>query len=136
MLAVSSLPPVQGIDELVAALAEHRAGLDLVARRLEARRTGALADFVAEHGSRGLRGLGGRQAALELLSAQDPGLDVAALVAVLEQRARPRMARDLSMILGAFVAASLLAGRSARATSAPRSPSGRWGWRRRRYMCC
>ena len=86
VLAVSSLPPVQGIDELVAALAEHRAGLDLVARRLRARRTGALADFVAEHGSRGLRELGGRQAALELLSAQDPGLDVAALVAVLEQR--------------------------------------------------
>ena len=86
VLAVSSLPPVQGIDELVAALAEHRAGLDLGARRLQARRTGALADFVAEHGARGLRGLGGRHAALELLAAQDPGLDVAALVAVLEQR--------------------------------------------------
>ena len=86
VLAVSSLPPVQGIDELVAALAEHRAGLDLGARRLQARRTGALADFVAEHGARGLRGLGGRHAAPELLAAQDPGLDVAALVAVLEQR--------------------------------------------------
>jgi LAO/AO transport system kinase len=86
VLAVSSLPPAQGIEELIAALAEHRAGLDLGARRLQARRTGALADFVAEHGSRGLRGLGGRHAALELLSAQDPGLDVAALVAILEQR--------------------------------------------------
>jgi LAO/AO transport system kinase len=86
VLAVSSLPPVQGIDELVAALAEHRDGLDLVARRLRARRTGALADFVAEHGARGLRTLGGRHAALELLGAQDPSLDVAALVAVLEQR--------------------------------------------------
>jgi LAO/AO transport system kinase len=86
VLSVSSLPPPQGIDELVAALAEHRAGLDLLARRLRARRTGALADFVAEHGARGLRGLGGRHAALELLGAQDPGLDVAALVAVLEQR--------------------------------------------------
>ncbi len=86
VLAVSSLPPPAGIEELIAALAEHRAGLDLGARRLEARRTGALADFVAEHGSRGLRGLGGRHAALELLSAQDPHLDVASLVAVLEQR--------------------------------------------------
>jgi LAO/AO transport system kinase len=86
VLAVSSLPPPAGIEELIAALAEHRAGLDIQARRLEARRTGALADFVAEHGAQGLRGLGGRHAALELLSAQDPGLDVATLVAILEQR--------------------------------------------------
>ncbi len=85
VLAVSSLPPATGIDELVAAFAAHRAGLDLAARRLRARRTGALADFVAEHGARGLRALGGRQAALELLGAQDPGLDVPALVAILEQ---------------------------------------------------
>ena len=85
VLAVSSLPPPEGVDELVAALAEHLAGLDLAARRLRARRTGALADFVAEHGSRGLRALGGRHAALELLAAQDPGLDVPALVAILEQ---------------------------------------------------
>ncbi len=34
VLAVSSLPPAQGIDELVAALEEHRAGLDLAGRRL------------------------------------------------------------------------------------------------------
>jgi LAO/AO transport system kinase len=72
VLAVSSLPPPEGIDELLAALAAHRAGLDLAARRLRARRTGALADFVAEHGARGLRG-------------QDPGLDVPALVAILER---------------------------------------------------
>ena len=85
VLAVSSLPPPEGVDELVAALAEHLAGLDLAARRLRARRTGALADFVSEHGSRGLRALGGRHAALELLAAQDPGLDVPALVAILEQ---------------------------------------------------
>jgi LAO/AO transport system kinase len=87
VLAVSSLPPPEGVDELVAAFAEHRAGLDLAARRLEARRTGALADFVAEHGARGLRALGGRHAALELLAAQDPGLDVPALVAALEHSA-------------------------------------------------
>ncbi len=85
VLAVSSLPPPEGVDELLAALAEHRAGLDLAARRLQARRTGALADFVAEHGSRGLRAIGGRHAALELLGTQDPGLDVPALVAILER---------------------------------------------------
>jgi LAO/AO transport system kinase len=88
VLAVSSLPPPKGVEELVAAFAEHRAGLDLAARRLQARRTGALADFVAEHGARGLRALGGRHAALELLAAQDPGLDVPALVATLEERAK------------------------------------------------
>ena len=88
VLAVSSLPPPEGVDELVAALAEHRAGLDLPARRLQARRTGALADFVAEHGARGLRELGGRHAALELLAAQDPGLDVPTLVATLEEWAK------------------------------------------------
>ncbi|HEY5344446.1 MAG TPA: ArgK protein [Solirubrobacteraceae bacterium] len=88
VLAVSSLPPPQGIEELVAALAEHRAGLDLAARRLQARRSGALADFVAERGARGLRELGGRRAAVELLATQDPGLEVPALVAALEQRAK------------------------------------------------
>jgi LAO/AO transport system kinase len=84
--APSSLPPPQGIQELVAALAAHRVGLDLVERRLAARRAGALTDFIAEHGARGLRALGGRQAAVELLSEQDPGLGVPALVAVLELR--------------------------------------------------
>jgi LAO/AO transport system kinase len=87
VLAVSSLPPTHGIEELVAALAEHRSGLDLARRRLEARRAGALTDFVAEHGARGLRALGGRQAAVELLLEQDPGLGVPALVAVLEDSA-------------------------------------------------
>jgi LAO/AO transport system kinase len=84
VLAVSSLPPPSGIDELTAALEEHRAGLDLAARRLAARRAAALSDFAVEHGELGLRELGGRQAAAALLAAQDPGLDVPALVAVLE----------------------------------------------------
>jgi LAO/AO transport system kinase len=86
VLAVSSLPPAQGIGELISALAEHRAGLDLAGRRLATRRAGALTDFVAEHGARGLRALGGRQAAVELLAEQDPGLGVPTLVATLEQR--------------------------------------------------
>jgi LAO/AO transport system kinase len=87
VVAVSSVAPTTGIDELVAALDGHRASLDLPARRAEARRTSALADFVAEHGERGLRALGGRRAALRFLAEQDPGLDVASLLERLEQRA-------------------------------------------------
>ncbi len=85
VLAVSSLPPPSGIAELASALDEHRARLDVAARRLSARRASALTEFVAEHGERGLRAVGGRSAARELLSAQAPGLDVPALVAALEQ---------------------------------------------------
>ena len=45
VLAVSSVPPPSGIDELVEALDEHRAGLDLAAARLRARRLAALASW-------------------------------------------------------------------------------------------
>ncbi|MGO9487571.1 MAG: GTP-binding protein [Solirubrobacteraceae bacterium] len=85
VIAVSSLPPPRGVDELVEALAEHRARLDLTARRLHARRAGALAEFALEQGERGLRALGGRAGAQALLDAQDPGLDGPALLAALEQ---------------------------------------------------
>ena len=85
VLAVSSLPPPAGIDELVRALSEHRSELDIPARRLQARRAGALTDFAVEHGERGLRALGGRRAAAALLDAQPPDLEVPALLAVLEQ---------------------------------------------------
>jgi LAO/AO transport system kinase len=85
VVAVSSLPPVQGIEELLAALAGHRAGLELKDRRLRARRASALADFTAEYGERGLREVGGRRAAETLLAGQDPGLDVPTLVAALER---------------------------------------------------
>ena len=85
VLAVSSLSPTTGVEELVDALAEHRAGLDISARRLQARRAGALTDFIVEHGERGLRELGGRRAAETLLDAQQPGLEEPALVAVLER---------------------------------------------------
>ena len=83
VVAISSLPPGEGIDELVAALAEHRAALDLPARRLAARREGALADFAREHGEHGLRSLGGRRAVRALLAAQHPARDSAALTDVL-----------------------------------------------------
>jgi LAO/AO transport system kinase len=87
VVSVSSVPPPSGIDELVDALDAHRAGLDLGARRLRARRLHALADFIAEHGERGLRGVGGRRDAEKWLAEQDPGLDVPALERALESRA-------------------------------------------------
>jgi LAO/AO transport system kinase len=88
VLAVSSVPPASGIGELVDALEAHRDRIDLSARRLRARRLHALADFVAEHGERGLRALGGRRAAEQWLSEQNPGLDVPALLAALERQAQ------------------------------------------------
>jgi GTPase len=87
VVAVSSVPPPHGIEDLVAALEEHRAGLDLEARRLAARRANALADFIAEHGERGLRRLGGRRAAQRWLADQDPTADVPSLERALERRA-------------------------------------------------
>src|SRR5262249_43175883 len=78
-VAVSSIAPPSGIEELLDALADHRARVDLGARRLGARRAHALADFVTEHGESGLRALGGRRAAARWLAGQDPGLDVPAL---------------------------------------------------------
>jgi GTPase len=86
VVAVSSLPPVEGIDDLVAALDAHRARLDVGAARVRARRLGALADFIAEHGERGLRALGGRRAAVAWLADQDPSLAEPALVRLLEDR--------------------------------------------------
>jgi LAO/AO transport system kinase len=84
VVAVSSLPPPSGVEELVEALDAHRAGLDLPTARTRARRLGALADFVAEYGERGLRELGGRRAAVRRLEEQDPALEQPALMRVLE----------------------------------------------------
>jgi LAO/AO transport system kinase len=90
VVAVSSVSPSSGIDELVAALDAHRERLDVAARRLAARRASALADFAAEHGDRGLRALGGRRAALRALDDADPGADVPTLLESLESRAEAR----------------------------------------------
>jgi LAO/AO transport system kinase len=87
VVAVSSVPPASGIEDLVAALDAHRDGVDLSARRLRARRMHALADFTAEFGERGVRGLGGRREAARWLGEQDPALDVPALARALEDRA-------------------------------------------------
>jgi LAO/AO transport system kinase len=90
VIAVASVHPRSGIDELIAALDAHRERLDLATARVRARRLGALADFVAEHGARGLRDLGGRREAERFLAEQPPDADEPALVAALEARARCR----------------------------------------------
>ena len=87
VVAVSSLPPPSGIDELIEALESHRQTLDLSATRTRARRATALRELVAEHGEDALRALGGRRAAERALAEQDPGADVPALVASLTARA-------------------------------------------------
>ena len=87
VVAVSSLSPPQGIDDLVMQIAAHRERLDVAARRLAARRATALADFAAEHGEQGLRALGGRRAAEKRLAAADPGADVPSLVDLLAAEA-------------------------------------------------
>jgi LAO/AO transport system kinase len=96
VLAVSSLPPPTGIAELRAALQERWSTLtgdgahELAARRLRARRAGALTDFVTEHGERGLRALGGRRAAERWLAEQELALDEATFTTMLEEKASGR----------------------------------------------
>jgi LAO/AO transport system kinase len=87
VLSVSSIPPPQGIDELIDVLEKQRASTDIAARRLRARRKGALLDFTTEYGEQGLRALGGRPAAERLLEREDEGLDTQALVLSLERAA-------------------------------------------------
>ena len=89
VLAVSSVPPPSGIEELVDALDAHQSRLDLTGRRTRSRRAHALADFAAEHGDRGLRALGGRRDAERWLQSLQAAraADVATLIELLEQRA-------------------------------------------------
>jgi LAO/AO transport system kinase len=75
------------VDALADALDAHHARLDLAGVRTRTRRLGALADFVAEHGERGLRALGGRRAAVRFLESQDPNSDEPRLVLALAARA-------------------------------------------------
>jgi GTPase len=83
VVAVSSLPPASGVEELVAALDAHRDGLDLEAARARMRVLAAVSAFAAEHGERGLREVGGRRAAEQLL-AGDAGRTVPEMLAALE----------------------------------------------------
>jgi LAO/AO transport system kinase len=85
VLAVSSLAPASGIDDLVAALDAHRERIDAATRRVHARRLSALREFVAEQGESALRALGGRREAQRLLETRGPDESVADLVAALEE---------------------------------------------------
>src|SRR4051794_22425752 len=87
LVTVSALRPASGIESLADALDAHRAALDLAATRTRAHRLGALADFLHEHGERGLRALGGRRAATRWLAEQDPSLGEPELLRRLEKRA-------------------------------------------------
>jgi LAO/AO transport system kinase len=84
VLAVSSVPPPSGIEELADALEAHRERTDLAERRRRGRLGAALREFTAEHGEAALRRVGGRRAAEELLRAQDEGAGVGDLIAALE----------------------------------------------------
>lgn len=95
VIAVSSLAPTSGFDELVQQLAQRwrelqaDGGTLLAARRSQARRASALADFAREHGERGMSALGGRRGVTALLAGLSPDMDVPSLVRALEQeRAR------------------------------------------------
>ena len=87
VLAVSSVPPPSGIDELADALDAHRSSLDIPARRIRARRLAALREYVAEHGEGALRVLGGRREAEAFLTGQDESASVDELLAALAGKA-------------------------------------------------
>jgi LAO/AO transport system kinase len=87
VLAVSSLPPPAGIEELVGALDAVRERMDLGERRLRSRRLSALRELVDEHGEGALRRLGGRRAAERLLSDQPRHESVSDLLQALEAKA-------------------------------------------------
>jgi LAO/AO transport system kinase len=88
VLAVSSVPPPNGIEELADALEAHRERTDLAERRVRARRGAALREFTAEHGERALRALQGRRGAERLLESEDPAAGVSELIGALEARLR------------------------------------------------
>ena len=83
VVPVSSIPPPSGVEELVEALDAHRSGLDIESARARMRRLAAVSAFGAEHGEGGLRAVGGRRAAEQLL-AEDAGSTVPELVERLE----------------------------------------------------
>jgi len=86
VVAVSSIPPPTGIDELADALEAHSARADIGASRVRARRLAALAEFTLEHGESALRAIGGRREAEKFLAGLDPGMPVAELAGELERQ--------------------------------------------------
>jgi LAO/AO transport system kinase len=87
VVAVSSLPPPTGIEELRAALDDRHAVLDLADRRARSRRLSALREVEAEWGERAVRALGGRREAERFLADRDLTAGITELVDALERRA-------------------------------------------------
>jgi GTPase len=87
VVAVSSVPPPAGIDDLAEAIESHRDGLDVAAARTRARRLSAIREFTSERGERALRAVGGRREAERLLADKDPATEVSELIAMLDRRA-------------------------------------------------
>ncbi len=117
VVAVSSVPPPRGIDELVAALDAHREATDVAASRMRARRLAALSEFTLEHGESAVRALGGRRAVEKLLGSLDGSLPVADMIAALEKGRAMRgsswdvggFAREAAALLGLFLAVTAVA---------------------------
>jgi LAO/AO transport system kinase len=87
VVAVSSVPPPEGIADLAEAIESHRDGLDVAAARTRARRLSAVREFTSERGEQALRAVGGRREAERLLADEDPATEVSELIAVLDRRA-------------------------------------------------
>jgi LAO/AO transport system kinase len=86
VVAVSSLPPPSGIEDLIEAIDARLGAIDLAAHRVSARRAAALNDFATEHGRKALRALGGRRAAARMLADLNPALSEAELERALRDR--------------------------------------------------
>jgi LAO/AO transport system kinase len=86
VVAVSSLAPPEGIEELARALGAHRERTDRDGRRARSRRMSALRELVDEHGEAAIRRLGGRREAQRLLSHRPAEESVSDLLRALEAR--------------------------------------------------
>ena len=126
VVAVSSLAPASGFEELISTLDAHRAGIDVAQARRDARRRTAIDDFRLEHGERALRELGGRPAARRVLAGTGDDLAVPILVQELE-RAAGLLDPDPSggPSDGAHEAAATVAGDPSDATPSPATGSVR-----------
>jgi GTPase len=87
VVAVSSIPPPSGVEELMTALDAHRAGLDMDSVRARMRGLAALSAFAAEYGERGVRALGGRREAERLVADGPPQQTVPEIISALENKA-------------------------------------------------
>ena len=87
VIAVSSIPPATGIDDLVSALDAHRAAIDLPARRLEARRATRWPTTSPSTASAACASSAGGAPHARWLARAAAGADIPALVGGLEAQA-------------------------------------------------